>query len=62
MQSNHSGTVKDDDKVWKGKIEIPNLSEENDAHEVNVSQWNGNNINDNDSISVRVFKWWHLIW
>lgn len=56
MQSNHSGTVKDNDKVWKGKIEIPNLSEENDAHEVNVSQWNGNNINDNDNISVRVFK------
>ena len=56
MQSNPSGTVKDDDKVWKGKIEIPNLSEENDAREVNVSQWNGNNINDNDNISVRVFK------
>lgn len=30
------GTVKDGDKVWKGKIEIPNLSEENDAEEVNV--------------------------
>lgn len=32
------GTVTDGDKVWKGKIEIPNLSEEHDAEEVNVSQ------------------------
>lgn len=31
-----TGTVKDDDKVWKGKIEIPNLSEENDADELSV--------------------------
>ncbi|KAL9953979.1 hypothetical protein ACROYT_G041464 [Oculina patagonica] len=31
-----SGTVTDSDKVWKGKIEIPNLSEEHDAEEVNV--------------------------
>lgn len=27
----------DSDKVWKGKIEIPNLSEEHDVEEVNVS-------------------------
>lgn len=31
-----TGTVKDGDEVWKGKIEIPNLSEEHDAEEVDV--------------------------
>lgn len=30
------GTVTESDKVWKGKIEIPNLSEEHDADEVDV--------------------------
>lgn len=30
------GTIKDGDKVWKGKIEIPNLSEENEADELDV--------------------------
>lgn len=30
------GTVTDSEKVWKGKIEIPNLSEEHDANEVDV--------------------------
>lgn len=31
-----SGTITDSDKVWKGKIEIPNLSEEHDVADVNV--------------------------
>ncbi|XP_020623589.1 activator of 90 kDa heat shock protein ATPase homolog 1-like [Orbicella faveolata] len=31
-----SGTITDSDKVWKGNIEIPNLSEEHDVGEVNV--------------------------
>lgn len=32
-----TGTVTESDKIWKGKIEIPNLSEEHDADEVDVS-------------------------
>lgn len=32
-----TGTVTNSDKIWKGKIEIPNLSEENDVEEVDVS-------------------------
>ncbi|KAJ7390774.1 AHA1, activator of heat shock 90kDa protein ATPase [Desmophyllum pertusum] len=31
-----TGTVTNSDKIWKGKIEIPNLSEENDVEEVDV--------------------------
>ena len=31
------GSVKASDKVWKGAIEIPNLSEEHDAEDVDVS-------------------------
>ena len=31
-----TGTITDSDKVWKGKIEIPNLSEEHDVEDVNV--------------------------
>ena len=34
-----TGTVTESDKVWKGKIEIPNLSEEHDAEEVDVSRF-----------------------
>lgn len=34
-----TGTVTESDKVWKGKIEIPNLSEEHDADEVDVSRF-----------------------
>lgn len=30
------GTMKDSEDIWKGKIEIPNLSEENDADELDV--------------------------
>ena len=29
--------MKDSEDIWKGKIEIPNLSEENDADELDVS-------------------------
>lgn len=32
-----TGKLKDGDKKIKGKFEIPNLSEENDADEIDVS-------------------------
>ena len=38
MLNNFTGKLKDGDKNYKGKFDIPNLSEENDTDEIDVSE------------------------
>ena len=38
MLNDFTGKLKDGDKKYKGKFDIPNLSEENDTDEIDVSE------------------------
>ena len=38
MLNDFTGKFKDGDKKYKGKFDIPNLSEENDTDEIDVSE------------------------